>query len=326
MHFKRASVLAVVWLLVSCTSAPIGSVTVVQGAATLTPAPTVAVDSASASPLTSSLIPTQAPRPSPTPTVTLVPIATPSAVSSYIVGSQDTVSSIASYFGMTAQQLVGLNPGLEVNPDQLLVGDELSLVSGGVSKLVQARSTPPPAAVVASYVPYAGVLWTFDDCEYGQQGIVGRFIQVLKSHGIGSAIFFMTGQCFYSRPDLVNAIRQAGYSIGNHTLSHADLTKLSVADINYQIVNGPPGARYFRPPYGARNATVGVRIAAYGYTEMLWTASGGDSGAEGLKRSCSRILQDLVSTIRPNGVVLLHMFNPNSPGAVEAYLSGKGSC
>lgn len=326
MHFKRASVLAVVWLLVSCTSAPIGSVTVVQGGEMLTPVPTVPVESAQASPQTSSLVPTQAQAASPTPTATPVPLTTPSPVSSYIVGSQDTVSSIASYFGMTAQQLVGLNPGLEVNPDQLLVGDELSLVPGGVSRLVRARSTPQPAPVVATYVPSGGVLWTFDDCEYGQQGIVARFVQVLKSQGIGSAIFFMTGQCFYSRQDLVNTIRQAGYSIGNHTLSHADLTKLSVAEINYQIVNGPPGARYFRPPYGARNATVDARIAAYGYIEMLWTASGGDSGAEGLKRSCSRILQDLVSTIRPNGVVLLHMFNPNSPGALEAYLSGKGSC
>lgn len=322
MHFKRASVLAAIGLLVSCTSAPINSVGAVRGVATLAPVPSVAVEPKIAL--------TLAPLSSPTPTATPVPnpVSTPVPipVTSYVVGSQDTVSSIVGYFGMTTQQLVGLNPGLEVNPDQLLIGDVLAIAEGGTSKLTQARTTPPPVPVIATYIPSGGVLWTFDDCEYGQQGIVARYVQVLKAHAVSQAIFFMTGQCFYSRPDLVNSIRQAGYSIGNHTLSHADLTKLSVADINYQIVNGPPGARYFRPPYGARNATVDARIAAYGYTEMLWNASGGDSGSEGLKRSCSRILQDLVSTVRPNGVVLLHMFNPNSPVALEAYLSGKGSC
>lgn len=173
------------------------------------------------------------------------------------------------------------------------------------------------------------ITWTFDDCETALgQGIVARYVQTLQAHQVKKAVFFMTGNCYYSRPDLVALITKAGYEIGNHTKDHADLSRLSANQIANEIAGGPPGTRLFRPPYGAgvKNSALLSQIRARGLTLMMWNASGGDSGTEGLKRSCDRILEDLVHTVRPGGVVLLHMFNPNSPSALEMYLEGAVHC
>jgi peptidoglycan/xylan/chitin deacetylase (PgdA/CDA1 family) len=170
-----------------------------------------------------------------------------------------------------------------------------------------------------------GTLFTFDDCEARPgQGTTADYINVLKKHHILRAIFFLTGNCYASRPDIVRMVRDAGYTIGNHTLAHADLTKLSVAAIDAQVEGGPTST-VFRPPYGAHNSIVDGRVAAHGLQNMLWSASGGDSGG-GVARTCDRILEDLVNTIKPGSIVLLHLFNTHSPGALDAYLSGRQRC
>lgn len=322
MHLKRASVLAATWLLVTCTSAPISSVTVVQAVTTLTPAPSLLAEP------TSAAIPV--PTPSPNPTATPVSTPAPTPVSSYVVGAQDTVSSIAGYFGMSSQQLVGLNPGLEVNPDQLLVGDILALAAGGTSKLVQARSTPPPAPVIASYVPAGGTLWGIDDCEYGARGNVAFYLDVLRQYN-ARAIFFLIGpQACGSYSLTISQVQQAGYEIGNHTAHHANLTQVAqtALSIDAEILGGPPKSvapKYFRPPYCASNALVAQEIARLGYTLIPCGVTSGDTTA-GIATSCQAILSILIANVRPNSIVTMHMFNTQSPRALDAYLSGRSSC
>jgi peptidoglycan/xylan/chitin deacetylase (PgdA/CDA1 family) len=189
--------------------------------------------------------------------------------------------------------------------------------------MVAAAQTGPIAPAVFSILH--GALFTFDDCEARPgQGTTTNYINVLKKHHVSRAIFFLTGNCYVSRPDIVRAVRDAGYTIGNHTRSHVDLTRLSVAGIDAQIEGGP-ASTVFRPPYGARNAVVDARVAAHHLQNMMWSASGGDSGG-GVARTCDRILEDLVNTIKPGSIVLLHLFNTRSPAALDAYLSGRKSC
>jgi hypothetical protein len=170
-----------------------------------------------------------------------------------------------------------------------------------------------------------GTLFTFDDCEARPgQGTTANYLGVLKKHHILRAIFFLTGNCYTTRPDMVRMIRDGGYTIGNHTRTHADLTRLSVSAIDEQIEGGP-ASTVFRPPYGAHNAIVDARVAAHHLQTMMWSSSGGDSGG-GVARTCDRILEDLVHTVKPGSIVLLHLFNSNSPAALDAYLSGRQDC
>lgn len=64
---------------------------------------------------------------------------------SHRVSSGETVSLIAEKFGLTVDLLIRLNPGLEVNVDQIFPGEVLSLAEGAASKL-QPRTKPVLAA------------------------------------------------------------------------------------------------------------------------------------------------------------------------------------
>lgn len=222
--------------------------------------------------------------------------------------------------------LVAAKPAYTNSSPELAVPDEKDPAIS--QTLPNPHPQPPPLnRPHFNYQPQPRLLWTFDDCEDNvQQGVVASYIANLKKHSIAKAVFFMTGNCYYSRPDLVKMIEASGYMIGNHTKDHADLTKLTAAQIDAEIKGGPPHTKYFRPPFGAHNALVDARVKAAGLVLLIWGASGGDSGNEGLTRSCDRILEDLVHTADPGDAVLLHMYNPNSPQAMDAYLSGKPNC
>jgi len=76
--------------------------------------------------------------------------------------------------------------------------------------------------------------------------------------------------------------------LGNHTVSHPDLTKLSTGAIQAELRGcgefitstfGVDAAPYFRPPYGYLDAHVHEAARAIGYTQpVLWYGSLSDSG------------------------------------------------
>ena len=76
--------------------------------------------------------------------------------------------------------------------------------------------------------------------------------------------------------------------LGNHTVSHPDLTKLSTGRIQAELTGcgdfirstfGVDAAPYFRPPYGYLDAHVHEAAREVGYTQpVLWYGSLSDSG------------------------------------------------
>jgi peptidoglycan/xylan/chitin deacetylase (PgdA/CDA1 family) len=76
--------------------------------------------------------------------------------------------------------------------------------------------------------------------------------------------------------------------VGNHTVTHPDLTKLSTAAIQAELEGcgdfitatyGMHAAPYFRPPYGYLDAHVHEAAREVGYTQpVLWYGSLSDSG------------------------------------------------
>jgi peptidoglycan/xylan/chitin deacetylase (PgdA/CDA1 family) len=98
--------------------------------------------------------------------------------------------------------------------------------------------------------------------------------------------FFITGNFAQRHEQCAKAIVKHGHEIGNHTWSHADLTKQTDEMIREEIVRGEtllteisgqsPRPR-FRAPFGERNDRV-LRIAAnLGYRSIYWTLDSLDS-------------------------------------------------
>jgi peptidoglycan/xylan/chitin deacetylase (PgdA/CDA1 family) len=83
-------------------------------------------------------------------------------------------------------------------------------------------------------------------------------------------------------------IESGQIQLGNHTMTHPDLTKLSSGAIQAELSGcgdfvrstfGVEAAPYFRPPYGYLNAHVHEAARAIGYTQpVLWYGTLSDSG------------------------------------------------
>ncbi|MFZ4518513.1 MAG: polysaccharide deacetylase family protein [Microthrixaceae bacterium] len=135
-----------------------------------------------------------------------------------------------------------------------------------------------------------------------------RVLDVLDRYGV-KATFFVLGSNAARYPDLVREIVARGHSLGNHTWSHPDLTRLSggavvdqlrsTSDVLAGIANYEPSCA--RPPYRATNAAVQDIIASLGMRPALWNVDTNDYQRPGAGVIARRAL-----AVRPDGVILMH--------------------
>jgi peptidoglycan-N-acetylglucosamine deacetylase len=155
--------------------------------------------------------------------------------------------------------------------------------------LLAAGSVVPSLAAAPSRVVSHGptnarvIALTFDDA--WDPGPTRAVFEILRDASV-AATFFPTGTGVARDPALWRSIADAGYVIGNHTMTHPDLTRTSdegvVAEIGaarrtIEQATGRPMAALLRPPYGLADDGV-LRIAdGLGFaTVVLWDVSSDD--------------------------------------------------
>ncbi|WP_427885451.1 polysaccharide deacetylase family protein [Kribbella sp. GL6] len=211
-------------------------------------------------------------------------------------------------------------------PAALLVGAILvvwalhAVISGGNRN---ARASEPPHAT-ASVSPKPSprptgpikqghgkvVYLTFDD---GPDRVwTPRVLAMLAKHG-AHATFFMLAQHSRRFPDLVDEVRAAGDAVGNHSVSHPKLTKLSPASLHAQVANGIQ-SRCFRPPYGATDHRVLTEIHRDGLQQVLWDVDPRDWSRPGVAMIVKRVL----AAVKPGAIVIMHDGGGNRSQTVAA--------
>jgi peptidoglycan/xylan/chitin deacetylase (PgdA/CDA1 family) len=155
--------------------------------------------------------------------------------------------------------------------------------------------------------------FTFDDCPTSPAA-ARDLLTFLRQHHI-TAITFPTGQCSSKYPWLVPSLLADGHQVCNHTYSHADLPKLTDAQISAEIAGGVhAGCNLLRPPYGDWDGPGGrvERAAAQqGYRLQFWDVDTLDwTGLSG---------QAIVSRIYDGGggVVLMHFHGRHTLEALK---------
>ena len=118
----------------------------------------------------------------------------------------------------------------------------------------------------------------------------------------------------------------AGHLLANHSYSHADLTKLAPADQLKEISSTllllekvvgvkPP---LFRPPYGAKNATLMKGVTSLGLKSFMWTLDSMDWTDPISESIVQRVLAQVA--VSKKGVLLMHDIHKQSVTALPRIL------
>lgn len=170
------------------------------------------------------------------------------------------------------------------------------------------------------------VALTFDDGSDGTN--INKILGTLKTNNV-KATFFLTGSGINHHPSWIRNIANAGHQVGNHSYSHPDFTKISIAAMQselartetaYKNVTGKSTKPIFRAPFGASNATVLKGVGDAGYTHTIqWNIDTIDW--RGL--SSTEITNKVVNNIVPGSIVLMHTGAGASgtPGALPGMIS-----
>lgn len=170
------------------------------------------------------------------------------------------------------------------------------------------------------------VALTFDDGSDGTN--INKILEILKTNNV-KATFFLTGSGINHHPTWIRNIANAGHQVGNHSYSHPDFTKISIAAMQselaktetaYKNVTGKSTKPIFRAPFGASNATVLKGVGDAGYTHTIqWNIDTIDW--KGL--SSTEITNKVVNNIVPGSIVLMHTGAgaPGTPVALPGMIS-----
>lgn len=149
------------------------------------------------------------------------------------------------------------------------------------------------------------VALTFDD---GPGQYTYLALPKLRKSGI-KATFFIVGRNIPLRPRALREERALG-AVGDHTFTHPLLTGLSPGEAEAEIArtqraveraSGGP-VFLFRPPYGARDATIDSIARAHSLLEIMWTVDSADS----LGANYAQIEHNVIAGLRPGAIVLMH--------------------
>ena len=122
-------------------------------------------------------------------------------------------------------------------------------------------------------------------------------LDILDEHNVKTT-FFLVGNWVDKNPELVKEMHARGHEIGNHSDSHAHMSKLSAQAISDDLhkmsdrVETLIGVRptLFRPPYGDYNNRVIEVARAQGYEAVQWSIDSldwKDRGTADIVKQCT---------------------------------------
>jgi peptidoglycan/xylan/chitin deacetylase (PgdA/CDA1 family) len=139
------------------------------------------------------------------------------------------------------------------------------------------------------------------------------------------ATFFLTGHFVQSYPLLARTIGRR-YPVGNHTVNHLDMLRLSPAAERREVTRaaamiqqatGRDTHPYFRFPYGSRDSRVLSLVNRLGYASVRWTVdTWGWMGLsqQSVRGAVRRVLDNLV----PGEIVLMHLGSSRDHSTIDS--------
>lgn len=202
----------------------------------------------------------------------------------------------------------------------------------------QSEGAPPVANASQEYLRNFDALYVGDanqkeiyitfDAGF-ENGNTERILDALKKHGV-KATFFLVGNYFETQPELVKRMAEEGHTIGNHTYSHPDMSKIS--DIQsfqtelqknealYRDILGSEMPKLYRPPQG-KFCEENLKMAQQlGYSTVFWSLAYVDWYVDD-QPTPEQAFSKLLPRIHPGAVVLLHSTSSTNAEILDELLT-----
>lgn len=166
------------------------------------------------------------------------------------------------------------------------------------------------------------------DCGY-ENGNTPAILNALKKHH-APAVFFVVGNFIQDNPDLIRQMEQEGHIVGNHTMTHPDMSHISteeafrkeLQDVEklYQETTGKTMTKFYRPPrgiYSIQNLKMAQKL---GYSTFFWSLAYVD-WIQDQQPSREEAFEKLLSRIHPGAIVLLHNTSSTNAAILDELLT-----
>ena len=161
--------------------------------------------------------------------------------------------------------------------------------------------------------PSKKVLYLTFDAGY-ENGSTEKILDILKEQQVPAA-FFLVGNYIEKNADLVRRMEAEGHIVGNHTMHHKDMSKITdeaaftkeLQDLEklYEDTVGKPMPKYYRPPQGIYSEE-NLRLAQkLGYKTVFWSLAYVDWNNDS-QPTREQAFAKLLPRIHPGAVILLH--------------------
>lgn len=168
---------------------------------------------------------------------------------------------------------------------------------------------------------------TFDTgYENGNTPII---LDALKKHQV-KATFFIVGNFIADCPSLVKQMVDEGHTVGNHTLTHPNMSKISTTasfslelqgvEELYEDLIGSPMEKFYRPPQGIYSTDNLAMANSLGYSTFFWSLAYVD-WYENNQPSKEEAFEKLLGRIHPGAIVLLHSTSSTNAQILDELLT-----
>ncbi len=153
------------------------------------------------------------------------------------------------------------------------------------------------------------VALTFDDGPHETQ--TDEILAVLQKHAV-KATFFPIGQNVAANPDVTRRVHAAGHEIGNHTYTHATVSRLTDKTLEEELARTAALLKeqcgvtpiVFRPPGGDISEGAVRLVNALGYRYVLW--SWRVDTRDWASVSVDSVVNTVLDNVRDGDVILFH--------------------
>ena len=182
----------------------------------------------------------------------------------------------------------------------------------------------------AAYIGNTGekVLYLTFDAGF-ENGLTAGILDTLKKHQV-SAAFFLVGNYIEKNADLVRRMAAEGHTVGNHTMHHYDMSKLSdkasfskeLTDLEdlYRQTVGQEMPRFYRPPQGIYSEENLKMAKELGYKTVFWSLAYVDWNQDA-QPTAEQAFSKLLPRTHDGAVVLLHSTSRTNAEVLDQLLT-----